>query len=80
MILIYDVNQVATIPEKTEHRIKKSSKDPEGLESSSLKFFSKMSHEKSHQKKKKKQPPGKSRGENSGQLVDCKNRQRTESR
>lgn len=62
--------KVATIHEKTEHRVKKSSKDPEGLESSSLKFFSKMSHDKSHQKKQKKHLLGQLKGEPSGHMAD----------
>jgi len=73
-------HKVPTIQEKTEHRVKKSSKDPEGLESSSLKFFSKISNDKSHHKKKKKHLLGKGRGETSGQLVEGRDRQRTESR
>lgn len=71
--------KVATIHEKTEHRVKKSSKDPEGLESSSLKFFSKMSHDKSHQKKQKKHLLGQLRGEPSGHLAD-RGGQRSDSR
>ncbi|KAL5271389.1 hypothetical protein ACHWQZ_G001882 [Mnemiopsis leidyi] len=72
--------KVATIPEKSEHRVKKSPRDPEGLESSTLKFFSKMSHDKSHHKKKKKHLSGKTRAESSGLVAARRENQRTESR